>query len=259
MKKAIYSVFNGESYDEIAFKTLASQVICRNDLTLDELIEKTPIMGLNIGRYDKSGDIGFPYVAQDGVMEIGRIIDFHELGTNKDFDSRLESINGVLKSWQDFSAVSLWAQKYLRINDWYGGSEDGRFYYKQENKGMYTENVKNLFVDGNPVAKGDSFDIYGDGSINVYFLGGGLRIVRQHLRTGASNSAGGVGFNFHFPKAYKWVKPISLVSSNWGDTGSNSSGYCVIDNWNNISLQGGCYNMRAGYPTWVILTYLAEE
>lgn len=252
MKKAIYNVFNGESYDEIAFKTLAAQVICRNDLTLEELIEKTPIMGLNIGRYDKFGDIGFPYVAQDGVMEVGKFIDMHS--SDGDYTVRLEALAGVLKFWQDISGLNVWARKYLRINDWYGGNQDGRFYYKQENKGMYTENVEDFYVQGNAVARGKNERM---GNADIYHLGGGLRLVRQVIKTSAANSGGGVSYTIHFPKAWNWVQPISLVSHNENNTAYNTSGYCTIDTWSTTYLNGGCYQMVAGKPTQIILTYLA--
>ncbi|ASZ76627.1 tail fiber protein [Clostridium phage CP3] len=201
--------------------------------------------------------VGIPFIPHDGVMEVGRMVDFHEPGTNKDFNTRLESINGALKCWQDFSAENLWARKYMRVNDWYGGSEDGRFYYKQDGKGLYTENVENLYVKGSPVAKGDYWDV-GDNT-RVVSLGGGLRLVRQIVKTGYANSGGGVNYTIHFPKAWNWVLPISLVSHNYNDASNNTSGYCTIDYWNNSYLNGGCYQMVAGKPTQIILTYLATE
>lgn len=212
----------------------------------------------NIGLYDSStGTQGIPNVGNDGVMEVGRMIDFHEAGTNKDFNTRLESINGALKCWQDFSAISLWAQKYLRINDWYGGSEDGRFYYKQEGKQLRTENIETLYVNGSAVAKGDYWDV-GE-STRVFNLGGGLRLVRQWIGTNASNSAGGVSYTIHFPKAWSWVIPISLVSDNMANTNSYTSGYCTIDALSNVHLNGGCYQMTPGKSTRIHLTYLAGE
>lgn len=201
--------------------------------------------------------IGIPFIPHDGVMEVGRMIDFHEPGTNKDFNTRLESINGALKCWQDFSAENLWARKYMRVNDWYGGSEDGRFYYKQDGKGLYTENVENLYVKDSPVAKGDYWDV-GDNT-RVVSLGGGLRLVRQWIGTNASNSGGGVSYTIHFPKAWKWVIPISLVSDNMGNANTYTSGYCTIDALSNVHLNGGCYQMVAGKSTRIHLTYLAAE
>ncbi|WAB24102.1 tail fiber protein [Clostridium phage A2] len=201
--------------------------------------------------------IGIPFIPHDGVMEVGRMIDFHEPGTNKDFNTRLESINGALKCWQDFSAENLWARKYMRINDWYGGSEDGRFYYKQDGKGLYTENVENLYVKDSPVAKGDYWDV-GDNT-RVVSLGGGLRLVRQWIGTNASNSGGGVSYTIHFPKAWKWVIPISLVSDNMANANTYTSGYCTIDALSNVHLNGGCYQMVAGKSTRIHLTYLAAE
>lgn len=257
IKKAVYNVFNGEEWDKVYFETGADQVVTKDGKTLDEIIRKSPILGTNMGRYKNSGDIGFPFVAGDGVMEVGRMIDFHEAGTNKDFNTRLESINGVLKCWQDFSAVNLWAQKYLRINDWYGGSEDGRLWFKQENHGLYTENVGGFYVNGSAVAKGDYWDV--GGGTRVFNLGGGLRLVRQWIGTNASNSAGGVSYTIHFPKAWSWVIPISLVSDNMSNTNSYTSGYCTIDALSNVHLNGGCYQMTPGKSTRIHLTYLAGE
>ena len=213
----------------------------------------------NIGLYDSSkGTQGIPNVGNDGVMEVGRMIDFHEPGTYKDFNSRLESINGALKCWQDFSAENLWARKYLRINDWYGGAEDGRLWFKQENKKLYTENITDFVVNDRSIAKGDYWD-NDNGNVRVCHLGGGLRLVRQIVKTGYANSGGGVSYTIHFPKAWNWVLPISLVSHNYNDASNNTSGYCTIDHWTNSYLNGGCYQMVAGKPTQIILTYLATE
>lgn len=212
----------------------------------------------NMGLYDSSkGTQGIPNVGNDGVMEVGRMIDFHEPGTNKDFNTRLESINGALKCWQDFSAPNLWAQKYMRINDWYGGPEDGRLWYKQEGRILATENVQDFQVANRSVAKGDYWD-NGD-STRVFHLGGGVRLVRQWIGTNASNSAGGVNYTIHFPKAWSWVIPISLVSDNMANTNSYTSGYCTIDALSNVHLNGGCYQMTPGKSTRIHLTYLAGE
>ncbi|XZJ78210.1 hypothetical protein ACSXC8_10155 [Clostridium perfringens] len=213
----------------------------------------------NMGLYDSSkGTQGIPNVGNDGVMELGRMIDFHEAGTNKDFNTRLESINGALKCWQDFSAENLWARKYMRINDWYGGNQDGRLWYKQENKKLYTENIEDLVVNNRSIAKGDYWD-NDNGNVRVCHLGGGLRLVRQIIKTGYANSGGGVSYTIHFPKAWNWVLPISLISHNYGDASNNTSGYCTIDTWSNTYLNGGCYQMVAGKPTQIILTYIATE
>lgn len=202
--------------------------------------------------------VGIPFIPHDGVMEVGRMVDFHESGSDKDFNSRLESINGALKCWQDFSAENLWARKYLRINDWYGGAEDGRLWFKQENKKLYTENITDFVVNDRSIAKGDYWD-NDSGNVRVCHLGGGLRLVRQIVKTGYANSGGGVSYTIHFPKAWNWVLPISLVSHNYNDASNNTSGYCTIDYWNNSYLNGGCYQMVAGKPTQIILTYLATE
>ncbi|MDU1966852.1 MAG: hypothetical protein E6748_04150 [Clostridium perfringens] len=202
--------------------------------------------------------VGIPFIPHDGVMEVGRMIDFHELGTNNDFNTRLESINGALKCWQDFSAENLWARKYMRINDWYGGNQDGRLWYKQENKKLYTENIEDLVVNNRSIAKGDYWD-NDNGNVRVCHLGGGLRLVRQIIKTGYANSGGGVSYTIHFPKAWNWVLPISLISHNYGDASNNTSGYCTIDTWSNTYLNGGCYQMVAGKPTQIILTYIATE
>ncbi|WP_415331003.1 hypothetical protein [Clostridium perfringens] len=202
--------------------------------------------------------VGIPFIPHDGVMEVGRMIDFHESGTNKDFNTRLESINGALKCWQDFSAENLWARKYMRINDWYGGSEDGRLWFNGGNKKLYTENIEDLVVNNRSIAKGDYWD-NDNGNVRVCHLGGGLRLVRQIIKTGYANSGGGVSYTIHFPKAWNWVLPISLISHNYGDASNNTSGYCTIDKWSNTYLNGGCYQMVAGKPTQIILTYIATE
>ena len=85
---------------------------------------------------------GIAFVANDGVMEVGKFIDFHEPGKNNDYDVRLESRDGALNCWQDISASSLWAKKYLRINDWNGKGSDGRIYFYDDGHQMITENVE---------------------------------------------------------------------------------------------------------------------
>ncbi len=201
---------------------------------------------------------GISFVANDGVMELGHILDFHIPGSKNDYDVRAEAINGCLKFWQDTSSLNVWARKYLRINDWYGGSEDGRLWYKQENKKLYTENIEDLVVNNRSIAKGDYWD-NDNGNVRVCHLGGGLRLVRQIIKTGYANSGGGVSYTIHFPKAWNWVLPISLISHNYGDASNNTSGYCTIDTWSNTYLNGGCYQMVAGKPTQIILTYIATE
>ncbi|WP_338854791.1 hypothetical protein [Clostridium perfringens] len=199
---------------------------------------------------------GISFVANDGVMELGHILDFHIPGSKNDYDVRAEAINGCLKFWQDTSSLNVWARKYLRINDWYGGNQDGRLWYKQENKGLYTENVEDFYVQSNAVARGKNETI---GNATIYHLGGGLRLVRQVYKTAYANSSGGVSYTIHFPKAWSWVQPISLVAHNYGDATNNTSGYCTIDTWSNTYLNGGCYQMVAGKPTQIILTYIAAE
>lgn len=212
----------------------------------------------NMGIYDSSkGTQGVPHVGNDGVMEVGHIIDFHLKGSNKDFDMRITAGDGSLDVDKALSAENLWARKYMRINDWYGGPEDGRFWYKQEGRILATENVQDFQVANKSVAKGDYWD-NGD-STRVFHLGGGVRLVRQIVKTGYANSGGGVSYTIHFPKAWSWVLPISLVSHNYNDASNNTSGYCTIDHWTNSYLNGGCYQMVAGKPTQIILTYLATE
>lgn len=200
--------------------------------------------------------VGIPFVANDSVMKLGKFLDFHIPGSDADYDARIEAIKGCLKFWQDVSGLNLWARKYLRINDWYGGSQDGRMYYKESDKGLYTENVEELFVQGGAVARGKNERI---GNADIYHIGGGIRLVRQVITTGASNSGGGVSYTIHFPKAWGWVQPLSLVSHNMNNASDNTSGYCTIDTWSTTYLNGGCYNMVAGKPTQIILTYLAGE
>ena len=199
---------------------------------------------------------GIPFVGYDGVMELGHILDFHIPGSEADYDVRIEAIKGCLKFWQDISGLNVWARKYLRINDYYGGEQDGRFYFYQSNKGMYTENVEDFYVQGNAVARGKNERI---GNADIYHIGGGIRLVRQVITTGASNSGGGVSYTIHFPKAWGWVQPLALVSHNMNNASTNTSGYCTIDTWSTTYLNGGCYNMVAGKPTQIILTYLAGE
>ena len=199
---------------------------------------------------------GVPFVGYDGVMELGHILDFHIPGSDADYDIRIEAIKSCLKFWQDISGLNVWARKYLRINDWYGGTQDGRMYYKESDKGMYTENVEDFYVQGNAVARGKNERI---GNADIYYIGGGMRLVRQVITTGAANSGGGVSYTIHFPKAWEWVQPISLVSHNMNNASANTSGYCTIDTWSTTYLNGGCYNMVAGKPTQIILTYLAGE
>ncbi|AZF89409.1 hypothetical protein CPD4_20 [Clostridium phage CPD4] len=213
----------------------------------------------NMGIYDyESGTQGIPSVGNDGVMEIGQILDFHLKGSNKDYDMRITTRDGSLEVDKALSAENLWARKYLRINDWYGGAEDGRLWFKQENKKLYTENVTDFVVNDRSIAKGDYWD-NDNGNVRVCHLGGGLRLVRQIVKTGYANSGGGVSYTIHFPKAWNWVLPISLVSHNYNDASNNTSGYCTIDHWTNSYLNGGCYQMVAGKPTQIILTYLATE
>ncbi|EGS9998280.1 hypothetical protein I9Y31_000467 [Clostridium perfringens] len=221
MKKAIYNVFNGESYEEIAFKTLAAQVLLSNNQYLQDVLDNTPL--INVGR---------------DILRVG--------------------INNFLYTNVLVTEGDLWTQKYLRINDWYGGSEDGRLWYKQENKKLYTENIEDLVVNNRSIAKGDYWD-NDNGNVRVCHLGGGLRLVRQIIKTGYANSGGGVSYTIHFPKAWNWVLPISLISHNYGDASNNTSGYCTIDTWSNTYLNGGCYQMVAGKPTQIILTYIATE
>lgn len=257
IKKAVYNVFNGEEWDKVHFETGTDQVITKDGLILDEIIRTSPILGTNMGKYTRFGDVGFPFVAADGVMEIGRFIDFHEDGVASDYSLRLESKKGVFNVWGDSSANSAWIRKYLRINDWNGAAEDGRIYFYSQGKQMRTENVEEFYVQGGAVARGKTENLSNNST--VYYLGGGIRLVRQVLTTGPSNSSGGVGFTVHFPKEWSWVQPISVISNNMNNTGSYTSGYCTVDTWSNSLLKGGCYNMSTGKPTQIILTYLASE
>ena len=200
-----------------------------------------------------------PYIKSDEVMEVGKHIDFHiddTTNANKDYDVRLTAITNCIDCSNDFSAESIWARKYMRINDWYGGDQDGRLYYKQDGKGLYTENIQELFVQGMKVARGYHWDA--DSNTKEVELGGKLKLIRQEFKTGNANSSGGVSFTIHFPQTFAWVKPISLTSFNYSDVAQNTSGYVTIDAWSQSHLNGGCYQMVAGRPTCIILTYLAE-
>lgn len=197
---------------------------------------------------------GVPFVSHDGVIELGHMLDFHLPNSNADFDSRLEAGNGVLTMWGDFVATNQYIKKYLRIKDWYDGGQDAKLWYKQQNKGLYMDDVSDLFVGGKDVALGKWEST---GGADIYLLGGTLRLVRQVITTGVANSGGGASYTIHFPKAWSWVQPISLVSDNMGNATTYTSGYCTIDAWSNSHLNGGCYQMVAGKSTRIILTYLA--
>ncbi|BDU92660.1 pyocin knob domain-containing protein [Clostridium perfringens] len=197
---------------------------------------------------------GVPFVSHDGVMELGHMLDFHLPNSNADFDSRLEAGNGVLTMWGDFVATNQYIKKYLKIKDWYDGGQNAKLWYKQQNKGLYMDDVLDLFVGGKNVALGKWEST---GGADIYLLGGTLRLVRQVITTGVANSGGGVSYTIHFPKAWSWVQPISLVSDNMGNATTYTSGYCTIDAWSNSHLNGGCYQMVAGKSTRITLTYLA--
>ncbi|PWX07516.1 hypothetical protein CYK70_09485 [Clostridium perfringens] len=197
---------------------------------------------------------GVPFVNHDGVMELGHRLDFHLPNSSADFDARIEVGNGVLTMLGDFVATNQYIKKYLRIKDWYDGGQDAKLWYKQQNKGLYMDDVSDLFVGGKDVALGKWESI---GGADIYLLGGTLRLVRQVITTGVANSGGGASYTIHFPKAWSWVQPISLVSDNMGNATTYTSGYCTIDAWSNSYLNGGCYQMVAGKSTRIILTYLA--
>ena len=197
---------------------------------------------------------GVPFVNHDGVMELGHMLDFHLPNSSADFDARIEVGNGVLTMLGDFVATNQYIKKYLRIKDWYDGGQDAKLWYKQQNKGLYMDDVSDLFVGGKNVALGKWEST---GGADVYLLGGTLRLVRQVITTGVANSGGGANYTIHFPKAWSWVQPISLVSDNMGNANTYTSGYCTIDAWSNSHLNGGCYQMVAGKSTRITLTYLA--
>ncbi|UYE91028.1 hypothetical protein P21_00051 [Clostridium phage P21] len=212
----------------------------------------------------KSAYRGIPYIDPANVMDIGRYLDFHyNDDPAKDYHYRFE-VEGdtILKASGHFKANNnleafgdVIAHKYLRINDWYDGGQDGKLWYKQQDKTLATENVEELYVNGNKVARGYHWDA--DGYTRIVELGGKLKLVRQTLTTSAANSYGGVNFQFHFPQPWAWVQPLS-VTSNSNNTASYTSGYCVIENWSNTTLNGGCYQMQSGKQTVIILTYLAS-
>ena len=98
-----------------------------------------------------------PVIGNDGVMEIGRYIDFHyNEDPGKDFHARLEvESDTVLKTWGHFKAANhleaggdLICRKYVQVRDWYGGGETGRIYYKQDGKLLALENVNTFQVGG---------------------------------------------------------------------------------------------------------------
>jgi hypothetical protein len=151
---------------------------------------------------------GIALVGSDGVMEIGKYIDFHIPGNDKDFDVRLEAgSDGKLYCYPGFVGDDFYANKYLRIRDWYGAADDGRIYFKNDGKQMITENVE---VFESKKLKAKEGGITSEGLIYAYGtsitadrdLTFGGKIVST-LQSGESNlfcegrqSANGYGWHF---------------------------------------------------------------
>lgn len=108
-----------------------------------------------------------PFIGTDGVMEVGKYIDFHNSDRDsQDFSVRLEAgTDGKLYCYTGFVGDEFYANKYLRIRDWYGAAVDGRFYYKQDGKQLITENV-NVFQSEKLKALGGG--ITSNGEIYAY-------------------------------------------------------------------------------------------
>ena len=86
---------------------------------------------------------GIPFVGYNGVMEVGKYIDFHLPGQDNDYDVRLEAgSDGMLYCNRGFVGNDFYANKYIRIKDWYGAADDGKLWFKSEGKQMVTENVE---------------------------------------------------------------------------------------------------------------------
>lgn len=101
--------------------------------------------------YDGKNGSGIPVVATDGVMEVGKFLDFHAGGTG-DYDVRLEAKAGELNVWGNFSSNDLWARKYLHVADWYNPSSgNAQFWYKNENRTLYLENAQELMINNSRV------------------------------------------------------------------------------------------------------------
>lgn len=89
-----------------------------------------------------SNYIGITLVDSQGTMEVGKYIDFHLPGEKKDFNARLEAMeNGMICSTTGFIGNDISINKFLRVKDWYGSSQEGRLWFKGESKALITENV----------------------------------------------------------------------------------------------------------------------
>lgn len=127
------------------------------------------INGLVLGSSGSKNRGTIPIIGSDGVMEVGKFIDMHETdGDSNDFGVRIEAKSGTFNVWGDTSANNVNARKYLIINDWYGGAETGRIWYKQDGKKMALENVNSFYCSGD-------IEMYGDSSF--YFTGKDRRLM----------------------------------------------------------------------------------
>lgn len=151
---------------------------------------------------------GIPFVSYDGVMEVGKYIDFHLPGQNKDFDVRLEAgSDGMLYCYPGFVGNDFYANKYIRIRDWYGAATDGKLWFKGDGKIMATHEV-NVFqcekfkaLGGGITSNGQIYayqtDVVADK--NVIFGGRAISTLQSeesNLFAEGRQSAHGYGWHF---------------------------------------------------------------
>lgn len=102
------------------------------------------------GTYRGTGGAGIPLVDNNGVMEVGKYIDFH-IGGDADYNLRLEAQQDMLKVLGSTSVNDSWIRKYLHIADWYGKNDNAQFWYKAENQTLYLENVNDFMINNSKV------------------------------------------------------------------------------------------------------------
>ncbi len=150
-----------------------------------------------------------PFVGSDGVMEVGKYIDFHNSDRDsKDFQVRLEAgTDGKLYCYPGFVGDDFYANKYIRIRDWYGAATDGKIYFKNDGRIMATEDVStfqcNKFkaLEGGITSDGQIYAYRNDVVADRNLIFGGRAI--STLQSGESNlfaegrqSAHGYGWHF---------------------------------------------------------------
>lgn len=150
-----------------------------------------------------------PFVGSDGVMEVGKYIDFHNSDRDsKDFQVRLEAgTDGKLYCYPGFVGDDFYANKYIRIRDWYGAATDGKIYFKNDGRIMATKDVStfqcNKFkaLEGGITSDGQIYAYRNDVVADRNLIFGGRAI--STLQSGESNlfaegrqSAHGYGWHF---------------------------------------------------------------